>query len=512
MKKIFLAMLAIAAMVLGTSCSNDDGDDDATLLLSETSLDLAQTASETNLTVTTNQNEWSAIGSAEWMDVSKNGNTLVLKTLENTSTVARKGKVLVIAGNANATVEVVQKGAEGSATITPEEIAVGQYASEYKVDVNANTKDWSATTDAAWITLTAKPYKSELVVEVTENTVREERIGKIILTVGAVNKEITVKQSGILFFLTPYTEIGSSISKIIEFETARKSILVKQPDGLFNNSFWDFNTTSPMFSKIRYNVKDEVYKEAVSFAADKEILKTELDNFKAFLEKNGFTKKEDLIYHNEEKSLEVKIEPESQDPHVVYKYVPKQPQAYPTFAKFPYGYMGWGKIKADIDVFESKNAGVLNEELSKIDDPETKFDYLYYDVKDSKDLEARAYFVYPADQPNPGMVETAQYYTNKNLVFYEDKGDIYFTNEFTKLYQKEGFKYKGFNKWHRFENTEKNLTMVLRWVKYSDMDHEVLDIHLHQSADNTASFVAPYLQFDMPEEAIKAPLLMELAK
>ncbi len=125
MKKIFVMMLAITGLLFATSCSENQ-DEEATLMLSEKSIDFKTNAkAEKSITVTTNQAEWSVIGSAEWIEAERNGDKLVIKVAKNETITARKGKVLVVAGNANATIEVKQSGVKGNAEINPNNIEVG---------------------------------------------------------------------------------------------------------------------------------------------------------------------------------------------------------------------------------------------------------------------------------------------------------------------------------------------------------------------------------------------------
>ncbi len=223
MKKILLAMLAIAGLVFATSCSDDD-DNDVTLSLSQESIEFTKAAEEKSIAVSTDAESWSAIGSADWIDVKVNGNNLVVMVAENETVYDRKGKVLVVAGNANATIEVMQKGEDGTASVLPEKINVEDTKGEAVVEVNANDKKWTAESDSDWLKVKAKPYKAELVLMYDQNVELEDRTAVVTITVGGDKTMVDVTQLGKMVFLIPYPDlVKGTREQVMAFEEERKN-------------------------------------------------------------------------------------------------------------------------------------------------------------------------------------------------------------------------------------------------------------------------------------------------
>lgn len=484
-RKIFALLMVLGIFVAASSCQKDELEEPS-LSLSQTSVDLQKSASSKDITVTTNQSEWSAMSNVNWIDLTMQGTTLKITATENLSPNERKGKVMVLAGGLSKSIEVKQTGSDVSLVTIPEKLDVDQYGGNYQFDVKANTQDWTITTDAKWITITPKQFKNEVLVSIAENKEKTPRVAKLILTGGKTVKEFTVNQSGIIYYILPYFGFGEKASAVRKFETTRKSELVKQPDGLFNQSAWDFETKSSAFSLIRYEIPKDSYKEAIVFAATKDLLTNELKGFTDFLKENGFKDNGNNTFLNSEKNIVASIMDKAENPYVSYKFIPKQPQAYPTFDKVPYGLIDFASDKAKVDAYEATNGGVFNAVKSSIDKADSDTDYLWFDVN-KNDAYARAYFVNRKDGEPKTLQETAQYFSKMTLAFWDNKGELTLTNEFMALMLKDGFTYKGLNKtWHVFDNAAKKINMVLRYVKYKDLEIPVLDIHVYSTATKSS--------------------------
>lgn len=476
MKKILVSMLAIASLLFATSCSKDEIDDSAELILSETAITFEAKSTEKTVVVTTDQDDWKAFAtSSEWVTLTRNGANLVIKVAENKSVKQRKCDVVLMAGSANGTIAITQKGAEGAGTIAPNDIKVEQYEGNLTVDIDVNDEDWTAITDADWITLTPKQYKHELGIKYAENTERTDRTAKITITIGNVNKEVVVKQSGILFYLLPYLDFRGNARDIKEFEFARRSDMVdRTPDA----SDWLFNTKSPYLWRTRYFMKDasgNSFQEAHTYARGVAEFKKELPGFIAFLEENGFKLQEgkDNVYHNEEKSVsaEFRILEQQNIAAVVYVYVPKQDKAYPTFKKFPdMPELAWGATNQDIKDYEAKHDGTINTQQTKID-PTQMYDFLVYSVN-SSDNEAPVMRMYMTGHDNmggvmfkDGLIIKDCFYKNTELAFYRAiTGYYYMTKEFLQLAKDNGYgePIQGTNDYTDFINGTNNTTMKVK--------------------------------------------------
>ncbi len=495
MKRILLAMLAIAGLVFATSCSGDD-DNDVTLSLSQDSIEFTKDGGDNTIAVSTDAESWSAIGSADWIDVKVNGTNLEVKVAKNETVYDRKGKILVVAGNANATIEVMQKSENGTASVLPEKINLEDTKGKAVVEVNANDKKWTVESNAEWLKVEAKQYKAELVLMYDENPKEEDRTAVVTITVGGDKTMVDVTQLGKMVFLIPYPKmVEAGREDIMAYEELRKN---KLDEGYSNETRIAYITRSrEVFPTMTYNLTEDGkhVKECVVNAKTAEIMEAKLDDFKAFLMGEGFKAETDLMFANEELSMTAEIKFVNgwfgKFALVSYKPIPKQDKEYPTFSKFPYGFIEWGAMKDKIDAYEAKEGGVYNEANSTIGDPNGGNDFLWFDIPKDKGGEAeaniRAYFVGQAKGAKPGLVETAQVFKKTTVAFYMFNGEPVLTNEFKELCKKEGFEYKGFNNFHRFENAAKKIGMALRQVTFSGDETPSLQLNLFELAEENGA-------------------------
>ncbi len=511
MKRTFLLLLTITSLLFATSCTTSDEEASTMLQLSETEISFSNEAGEETITVSTDAENWSVIGSANWLDAVRNGNTFTVTVKENKTIEARTGKIMVVAGKANAMVYIEQKAAKTYANIDNGVLDVNFHANKYVVDVDANSKEWDVTTDNDWFTVTPKPYKGELLIQVTENESRVERAGKIILNIGGkLNKEITIQQDGMMFFILPYTVIGNGIKDIKKFEKARGSELFMQPEGA-NKFFWGFRTESELFNEIHYGIDNNKYVLSKVFIASRSMFDSEYANFMAYMTKQGFVEQNDGSFFSDELELKASINLSNTKPYVLYQYAPKQEKAYPTFTKFPYGYTGWGMGKTNIDVYEAEHGGTLNDKASSID-KKPDYDFLYYDVASNNDEapQARTYFVFKTEKYGfkVGLGQTAQYfYDNINMVAFQGKdGFFYLTKEFKALCEKEGFVYVGINprtSYIEYKNEKKQLGLRVFATVFEGDTKPSADLRVYTLDKATSSNYTTAVDNTMPKKYLK---------
>lgn len=389
---------------------------------------------------------------------------------------------------------VVQAATNVTIVTIPDKLEVDQWGGMYQFDVDANTRDWQIESDADWVKVTPKQFKGEVVVQIDENTLREARTAKLTLKGGSTAKEFIISQDGVIFFVLPYLGFGDDSKTIKNFELARKSELTEKPDGLFNTNFWGYDMKSAAFTFIRYILPLNVYKEAYAFPV-KGLFNTEMDNFKKYLKDNGFEDQGNNVFLHKAKSIQASIMDKAESPHVHYKYIPKQPQGYKTFDAFPYGLVDFTADKEKVLAYEKDNGGKFVSEKSN-EDPAKATHYLYFDVSKDK-LFSRAYIMDNAAGKPKLLLATNQFYTDMNLVFWDYNGELLFTEEFTKLMEKEGFTYTGLSsqKSHIFRNPTKKVIAFIKWAKYADMEIPVLSIQI-QPIKETAS--VDYVKRELP--------------
>ncbi len=458
MKKIFILMSLVATMlsILLPSCKNDDVfDNTIELTLSEESIVASASKSEQVIEITTSSEKLQVISDREWAEPIIEGTTLRIKIAKNTTINKRKAKILVLADGTSATVEVAQRGAVGSAVINPDALEIDQYTHTKTIDIFANDKSWTAKTDADWIKLTPKQEKSELVITCMPNEDRAERIGRIFITIASVNKEIVVRQKGVLYYILPCLDFSKDILYIQRFEEARHS---RKLDRTPESSDWIYDTESKLFNRIRYfmkNAKGTAMEEAHLYCQDLATFKARLSDIKSFLIQKGFEPKVEngvpsaTYFYNEKMAVagEITIKEQFKFGAIVFRYVAKQDKPYPTFKTFPWSTeLPWASSSDDVRAYEASHNGVVNKDMTKDATPQQPYDLLGFNIDDSADREIpflRLYMVIktiPGQESKGGLSIKSLMFKDVSLAFYKSvTGEYFMTQEFKDLVLKNGY-------------------------------------------------------------------------
>ncbi len=463
MKSILLKMLAIVGVLFVTSCSSDD--EESTLNLSKTRVEFSRSTGTQKVSVDTNVDSWTAMASgAEWVKASGSGSSLVIKVEENTTIHSRTAEVLVFAGEATAKLEVKQKGAEGSAVVTPESLELNENQGETVFEVEANDDNWTVETDADWLTLTQNKRRGEVKVVYADNKTSTARTAKILVKVGNSIVEVNVTQSGSLLYFLPYLEFdGATKDAIKQFEEGRGSKFEKDLSG---GASLTFSTSSKVFNKLVYLVTDK-YEVVFVDAIDLNTFYSYAEGFYKFLKEKGFTEiyADDYdieMYFNEEKRIRATIDTnyKANTASIKYEYIPKQTGSYTTFKKLPTLPVEWGASKVDVETYEASNGGTLKEEK---EDNVGGYYFVEYNVSNSSeegDVFYRQYNIAKADSQyyKAGFGYIERHMRNYELAFFQTSDSRYvLTEEFMKLCEKQGYKYKGkVQQFDIFINTAKN--------------------------------------------------------
>ncbi len=497
MKKVLLMMVAMTSLLFATSCSDDD--DDTALSLSEEAIELDIAGGEKTVTVTTDA-AFSAIGSADWIATKIDGSNLVITVAANETVYAREGKVLVVAGNANASILISQKGLKGQAIVHPKDVILVDKQGKEVIEIDANANKWTAKTETPWLKLEAKQFKNELILSYETNEDTADRSGLIEITVGNDKTMVDVKQLGKMFFVDTYPGlVGATREDIIAFEESRRNTLDEKNS---NEERLVYETRSDkLFPNMTYNFNEEgAIQKCIINAVSAKALEENMEGFKNFLAEQGYKPGDtELDFLNEKTKIKaaikfttfwgMKFATVEFSPNVV------QPDM-PTFKELPYPFMEWGAKKPKIEEYEKENNGTYNEAISS-EDPTKKNDMLAYDTDKSDEgkTKMRIYFVNHDDQPKPGLAESALLLENIDLVFFLGGGDPVLTKEFKALCKKEGFKYeKQGNGFFIFSHEEKDIWMLVGYKNYQDIGKVV----------HMAYFKAPEKEgtaFSIPENA-----------
>ncbi len=466
MKKNLLLLLMLLSFLLAASCSKDEVET-PTLTLSESEVHFSKIAAEKSISITTNQKDWKAMENVDWISIAEADNNLVVKVSTNTMASSRKGKVAVFAGGISVTLNVEQSASEATIVALPDKMEVSRYEGTYKFYVDTNTDNWSVATDADWLTIQANPHRGEIGVTVAENKEKEKRQAILTLTAGEATQTFTVVQDGILYYILPYTEFHLPQRETMRFELNRGSLLVKHAE------YWPyirFRTASPIFPVTEYGIFNDLTYDVIMWGPDEKVLFDK--DFLKLMDEERFTylgTGGDYAFGGREYESErenfllwaILRSSGLKDAAVVFKAIEKQPQPYPTFEKFPYGFIDFKADTADVIRWERQNRGTLKSASGNV---YTKQYTIEFNVENGPAL-TRVYTFGYINNKITNLLEITQYYPPKkhHLFAYPCSkslyGDISCTQEFKALMQAEGFNRFG---WVDFEHPEKKIKVFVQ--------------------------------------------------
>ena len=307
--KIF-STLVLTILLFG--CMPKSEVEEATLTLDKTSLQLNKSGEETTLTISTNQNTWSAFSPADgqWLTLEQSGNTLKVKASENTIGTERKTTIVINAHGKEQTVELTQEASDISIISEPAELSFGAKGGTKSISVATNGSTWTIQpeSEVEWISLENNPGFGMVFVTLKPNETSEARTINLIAKSGDTLKSIKVTQEGKVQFILPLPPKGSSNEAIIRFESSRGSVAKpftteKEATDLPG---YTFITTCDNMPTIYYHtVWGRKKYISVRITASKTAMLS--DEYKAFMEKNGFKFAEDANgirrFINEEKDI-----------------------------------------------------------------------------------------------------------------------------------------------------------------------------------------------------------------
>ena len=167
-----------------------------TLTVNPKTLEFASTsAGAQNVTVTTNDSDFTYLNSCSWITITRNQNTLQVNTTANTGS-ARSCTVTVISNNSNAsdTFTVSQAAFTPTLTINPSTLSYTNVGGSKTFTVTTNLDSYTVSENCDWVTTS----KSDNVVTVTigENSNSNSRQCTITVTSEGITANVTVNQAG----------------------------------------------------------------------------------------------------------------------------------------------------------------------------------------------------------------------------------------------------------------------------------------------------------------------------
>jgi hypothetical protein len=149
---------------------------------------------EKSVSVKTNAPSWDATETpdVDWVNLSKQGNTLTVTVSPNTNTDGRSATIRITAGNADEKTLTVTQAKAHTLSVSKTSLSFEANANDETVTVTTTAPKWDAATSASWITLTKQDNK--LKIEVSENN-GAERKATVKITAGtAPEMTVTVTQ------------------------------------------------------------------------------------------------------------------------------------------------------------------------------------------------------------------------------------------------------------------------------------------------------------------------------
>ena len=188
---------------------------------------------EQTVTFQTNQ-DWSASYDAGWVTVTPASGsaadgsaTITVSVTKNDTFDARSAKVSVKAGPLSATITVSQAGKDVVFTLSDQQLNAETAGLEKTIEFESNA-DWTASSDASWLTVTpasgkASDAKVSITIKAEKNDTFDARTAKVNVTAGENSAVITVNQAGkdVVFTLSDQqiNAETAGLEKTIEFES-----------------------------------------------------------------------------------------------------------------------------------------------------------------------------------------------------------------------------------------------------------------------------------------------------
>ncbi|MCR5680452.1 MAG: hypothetical protein K6G08_09635, partial [Prevotella sp.] len=136
--------------------------------------------------------------SGKWLHVSPAAGTgsatLTISAEENTSEDTREGTVCVTIADSVQNIQVVQQGITPFIAVEHEAVALTAAAQSNTVGITSNI-EWTATTDAAWMTVDVTANRNGIVIRTEENLSDHERQAMVTISGSHISKQVEVTQA-----------------------------------------------------------------------------------------------------------------------------------------------------------------------------------------------------------------------------------------------------------------------------------------------------------------------------
>ena len=418
-KKTLYSLMLGGLLLCLFSCAKEDEFEMPTLVLSENNITFNKNVDERNISVTTNQSNWTATSPQEgdWLSLIQDNNILKVKVKENLLGTERESYILINANGASGKIAIKQSAADVTLDVAPEAIYLPQRGGEKTVDITTNSSTYDVTTseDVDWLKIVKSEEEIKLVAKRNESY--EKREVKLYAKSGNVIREIIVSQPGIQRYILPiHPGVPQDEHKIMEYELARGSYLREYQAAMPAYGLeetYTFITPSPIFSIIQYCSSDGIAPSQFITIGDgqKAIDAVKDKAFTKFLIDNGYVRsnsQSDREYTNDKELLSLTVhiseKENNEGVNLTFKPIIKQVGDYKTFTKIPYyplNLLQEDNVKLQqIEEFE-KNEGSIVEERTMNEHKNTEVSQIHYKLKANTDPTApygRIHIFYTTDK------------------------------------------------------------------------------------------------------------------
>ena len=520
MRRITNYLLGLLALILLLpACKSNSDVEEPTLELSTSSLTFAREASEQTLTVQTNREDsWMATSpkEGEWLTLKQEGLTLRVIAKANTTAETRSTVIIVSAGGLQRKVLLQQRAGDPILNLSQTSVSLPVKGGRQTITYTSNAEDLKVEVPASatsWLSVTEN-VRGSFTLVAQPNTDPASRSAQLSLTIGSVVREMEVIQEGTSPFILPLLSFPARLYSVMSYEQGRGHyVLEAQPGDEDRPTIMRFITQSEAIPFVQYEFTSSSspsYYHAMMLYLDQSLVK---DNaaFDASLKAYGLVKEptekdaQRVLYKSEkpEQPVQLLVTFFTGGARLDFVYMPRQPQAYETFATVPMTrmipFLGSrpmqipGKKRADVRAFE---LGEGNEPLPGTPDshdlfePKTPFDgenmraYLYVVSTAKNNI--------PKNDPYIDVVGgLVAFYDNLHLGLWEDKidGKVYPTHQFFTLLTKAGYTYLGQLKdgAHAFRNKETRLAYILSPAENDGMNLlEIMVVYMSDQGGGSA--------------------------
>ncbi len=490
MKKIFLSISSILILLVGLiSCDKNLQEVASLELANEETIVFDAAGGQKAIRLTTNQTYWVASPNVGWLQVNQEDNSFTITSEPNPGTAARKGEVLVTAGEISKRILVEQASAEDVLFVSTDKVNSEQFENKVTITVKSLSGEWTVEEGLPnWISTVRVPGENKLTVIIKENTEKAARSHKLFIKSKSATREVLITQAGIMYYIFPYITPESSSEDVKAYEEARRSVI--QIDAAYQyGGAHTYVTKSKIFRTVKYNFSNKNLFSAVLEAEDPQLIVA--PEFIKMLEEDGYVFRGDnnveRVYVKETRKglayfdivVNISYNPADKVNYkkVTFRIIRGQRTPHPTYKEIPLGLARFDVSTTDVTAWETTHGGKMSSTKSYEDE---NFSDYFYDVNQSPYVIRRYVF-----DNQDKLINMHIFLYDVNKMFYMAGENQYvLTREFRKLLKDSGFteiqKYddpaKQFDTFYK--NPKRKIALAFRVGHYGEVNDGVPVAHI----------------------------------